>query len=97
MKCLSERQFLVLIPPYFVLSLTTKLLLDSSEACLVLPPTPVLNFQFHLSDASLFGGILLLCSKTLLVADLGHFSQSTSVQSPGKTRRVGTVHEPTLS
>lgn len=80
MKCLSERQFLVLILPKLVLWLTVKLLLDSGEACLALLPTPVLNFQSNLSNASLFGEVLLLLSQTLLVANLGHFSQSASVQ-----------------
>ena len=80
MKCLSERQFLVLILLWFVFTLTIKLLLDSSEACLAPLPTPVLNFQSNLSNASLFGGVLLLWSQTLLVANLGHFSQSASVQ-----------------
>ena len=80
MKCLSERHFPVLILPCFVLSLTVKLLLDSGEACLAPLLTPVLNFQSNLSNASLFGEVLLLWSQTLLVANLGHFSQSASVQ-----------------
>ena len=68
-KCLSERQFPVSILPWFVLSLTIKLLLDSGEACLAHLPSPVLDFQSNLSNASLFGEVLLLWSQTLLVAN----------------------------